>query len=234
MAMAPALTGESGQIKQELLVTRPHRSPFHGVAISKDGHWIASANWDSVVLVWNAQTGKLVHQLAGHYNSANAAAFSPDGQRVASASWDQTVKVWDVRELHPVVRLQRRQHVTALAFSPDNRVLAAGGEDGVLRLWELASLRELMVVKGHASIVTTQRYGRLGEAHVQAEAVRIGSQLVTPVVTPAAGPRMRVPAIAPAIAPTSAPAPAFRPGSARLSTHTRLNHSCLVERCSTS
>jgi integrase len=53
------------------------------------------------------------------------------------------------------------------------RWLEAGGS--------LAALQEIL---GHASIVTTQRYGRLGEAHVQAEAERIGNQLVTQVVTP--------------------------------------------------
>jgi len=52
------------------------------------------------------------------------------------------------------------------------RWLEAGGS--------LAALQEIL---GHASIVTTQRYGRLGEAHVQAEASRIQGRLVTPVVT---------------------------------------------------
>ena len=45
----------------------------------------------------------------------------------------------------------------------------------------LAALQEIL---GHASIVTTQRYGRLGEAHVQAEAARIQGQLGTPHGTP--------------------------------------------------
>ncbi len=53
------------------------------------------------------------------------------------------------------------------------RWLEAGGS--------LAALQEIL---GHASIVTTQRYGRLGEAHVRAEAERIQGRLVTQVVTP--------------------------------------------------
>lgn len=53
------------------------------------------------------------------------------------------------------------------------RWLEAGGS--------LAALQEIL---GHASIVTTQRYGRLGEAHVQAEAARIGEQVGTEVGTP--------------------------------------------------
>ena len=42
------------------------------------------------------------------------------------------------------------------------RWLEAGGS--------LAALQELL---GHSSIVTTQRYGRLGEAHVVAEMARL-------------------------------------------------------------
>ena len=45
----------------------------------------------------------------------------------------------------------------------------------------LAALQEIL---GHSSIVTTQRYGRLGEAHVMAEAARIQGQRVTSGVTP--------------------------------------------------
>jgi integrase len=52
------------------------------------------------------------------------------------------------------------------------RWLEAGGS--------LAALQEIL---GHASIVTTQRYGRLGEAHVQAEAERIQGRRVTSGVT---------------------------------------------------
>jgi integrase len=52
------------------------------------------------------------------------------------------------------------------------RWLEAGGS--------LAALQEIL---GHASIVTTQRYGRLSDAHVQAEAARIGERLVTRLVT---------------------------------------------------
>ncbi len=52
-------------------------------------------------------------------------------------------------------------------------------------LEEGGSLASLQAILGHASIVTTQRYGRLSDAHVQAEAARIGERLVTKLVTPA-------------------------------------------------
>jgi integrase len=64
-------------------------------------------------------------------------------------------------------------HVHQLRHSFACRWLEAGGS--------LAALQEIL---GHASIVTTQRYGRLGEAHVQAEAARIQGRLATQVATP--------------------------------------------------
>ena len=67
-----------------------------------------------------------------------------------------------------------RFHVHQLRHSFACRWLEAGGS--------LAALQEIL---GHASIVTTQRYARLGEAHVQAEASRIQGQLGTPHGTPA-------------------------------------------------
>jgi integrase len=64
-----------------------------------------------------------------------------------------------------------RFHVHQLRHTFACRWLEKGGS--------LAALQELL---GHSTIVTTQRYGRLGEKHVLAEAARVG-QLVTQVVT---------------------------------------------------
>lgn len=62
-----------------------------------------------------------------------------------------------------------RFHVHQLRHTFACRWLEAGGS--------LAALQEIL---GHSSIVTTQRYGRLGEAHVLAEAARIQGQVGTP------------------------------------------------------
>jgi integrase len=62
-------------------------------------------------------------------------------------------------------------HVHQLRHTYACRWLERGGS--------LAALQELL---GHSTIVTTQRYGRLSEAHVRAEATKVG-QLVPQVVT---------------------------------------------------
>ena len=55
-------------------------------------------------------------------------------------------------------------HVHQLRHTLACRWLEKGGS--------LAALQELL---GHSTIVTTQRYGRLGETHVQAEAAKVGN-----------------------------------------------------------
>lgn len=63
-------------------------------------------------------------------------------------------------------------HVHQLRHSFACRWLEAGGS--------LAALQEVL---GHASIVTTQRYGRLGEAHVIDEARKVGRRVTSGVTT---------------------------------------------------
>jgi integrase len=80
-------------------------------------------------------------------------------------SWGLTIQVRrrsEVERFHP----HQLRHTFAC------RWLEAGGS--------LAALQEIL---GHSSIVTTQRYGRLGEAHVQAEAERLGERLGSKVGT---------------------------------------------------
>ena len=68
----------------------------------------------------------------------------------------------------------KRFHVHQLRHTFACRWLEVGGS--------LAALQELL---GHSTLVTTQRYARLGEDHVQAEAKRIQGRLATLVATPA-------------------------------------------------
>jgi WD40 repeat protein len=65
------------------------------VAFSPDSCWLAAADMDHKVRVWEAATGRCQLTFDGHTNSVMAVAVSPDGRRVASGGVDKTIRVWE-------------------------------------------------------------------------------------------------------------------------------------------
>jgi WD40 repeat protein len=143
---------------EELQVLNGHRArSISSVAFSPDGQLLASADTQkpmrrgpgkgydappekpTSVKIWNANTGKEVHSLAGAFDKgAYSVAFSPDGKRLATAGIRQPVRIWDVaigKELLSLGSAKRVDHV--VRFSPDGRHLAVGGERGVACIYRL-------------------------------------------------------------------------------------------------
>ena len=75
------------------------------VAISPDGRLVAAGSLDTIVRLWDVQTGQLIERLVGHKDSVYSVAFTPDGKGLVSGSLDQTLKHWD---LGPLLRNSQR------------------------------------------------------------------------------------------------------------------------------
>jgi WD40 repeat protein len=146
------------------------------VAFSPSGRLLVTAGGNVMetsrpgeLTVWDAETGRVVQQLAGHTRLVIGAAFSPDGKYLVSGSADLRkhepgeVKVWDTatwKELHsaPLGKV-----VTGdLAVSPDGGIVALAGSDSTIRLWEVPSLRELRAYPGSGEGVTSVCFSRDG------------------------------------------------------------------------
>ena len=72
-----------------------HLSDIRSASISPHGTLVATTGKDQAVMIWQADTGKLLHgPLEGHSNDIFALSFSVDGKMVVSGSDDRTVWVW--------------------------------------------------------------------------------------------------------------------------------------------
>jgi WD40 repeat protein len=111
-----------------------------GVGFSPDAKWIATANADGTVGIWDVSTGMLLRSLSGHTKEVDSVEFAPTGDFLVSGSQDGTIAVWN-----PATGVLIRNWSTSsgphprteLAISPNGAFIAqqVAGE-GVL-LWSI-------------------------------------------------------------------------------------------------
>ncbi|MBY0230000.1 MAG: hypothetical protein K2W96_12020 [Gemmataceae bacterium] len=135
--------------RKEIRRGEAHGKWIRAVEASPDGKRVASVADDMVCKVWDAATGKLVHEMRGHKEKTPhhflsmlyAAAWSPDGKWLATGDKVGHVVVWDAATGKQETALEapgfytwdgrQRLHsiggIRSLAFSPDGKTLAIGG-----------------------------------------------------------------------------------------------------------
>jgi WD40 repeat protein len=149
--------------------TREVKKHFHhsgvvlALASSPDGSLLASAGDDKVVVIWDSNTGGVIHRLPGHTDLVTSLAFNRDGTRLASCGIDKTVKVWDTTAGKLLNTFAGHlTFVQDVAFHPDGTRLASAGDDNVVIVWELATDRQLLRLR-HPGTVNGVAFSPDGE-----------------------------------------------------------------------
>jgi WD40 repeat protein len=121
-----------------------HTNAVKGLAISADGHTLATGSDDKTVRLWDISVPhdpRLLSILRGHTNYVPRVAFSPDGHTLATASDDTTTRLWDVHDpRRPSLLSTLTGHtgvVYWVAFSPDGNTVATASQDTTARLWDV-------------------------------------------------------------------------------------------------
>ncbi|WP_367139807.1 MULTISPECIES: nSTAND1 domain-containing NTPase [Streptomyces] len=129
-----------------------HTDDVYGVAISPDGHTVATASDDHTAKLWDRSSQRLIATLAGHTSQVTTVAFSPDGHLIATASKDRTAKLWDASTHQLIGTLTGHSSgVSGVALSPDGHTLATAGDDGTVRLWDVAKRQQTAVLTSGSS-----------------------------------------------------------------------------------
>src|SRR5205807_994833 len=116
-----------------------------GVSWSPDAKRLAAAAVSGPITVFDATTGKPIHELKGHGFGTTAVAWQPNGIVLASAGQDGKVRLWDTTTGTEAKALDGgAAWVEQLAWSADGSLLAAGAGRRV-RVWDAGGslVREL-------------------------------------------------------------------------------------------
>ncbi len=87
LAMLIGLTGNGFTRGAELVLQKGHEGQITGVALSSDGHWMASGAGGDAIKLWNAADGSLVRDLPNSRNELPLS-WSPDGRVLLTAARD--------------------------------------------------------------------------------------------------------------------------------------------------
>jgi len=125
------------------------------IALSPDGHTLASGSQLGNVNLWDVGTGRRESTMAtGKQKFIMSVAYSPDGKRVACGEAEGGVHVFDLERGVVLGRLDgHAATVRTLNFAPDGSLLATGSDDGYAMLHDLTTLRPVATLEGHTSWV---------------------------------------------------------------------------------
>jgi WD40 repeat protein len=115
------------------------------VAYSADGKYIAASGGgpiaNSLLLLWDANTGRELRRFSNHSQRILSLAFSPDGKTLSSGGQDAEVHVYDTASGESIAAFAGMSHgIGSLTFTHDNRTLIAGTGRGEVYLWSVANL----------------------------------------------------------------------------------------------
>jgi WD40 repeat protein len=136
--------------------------PARSVALNADGSRVATAGVDSVVRVWDAESGDSV--FAGRAPTRlYGVALTADGLRVAGVGEDGSGTIWDVASGQAVHLLGHRNRIRDVAFRPDGRWLVTGSDDQTARVWDAASGVLLRTLDNHEGAVVSVTFDSSGD-----------------------------------------------------------------------
>lgn len=117
-----------------------HTDKVTSIALSPDGHIIASASFDGTLRLWDVRTGQTIQKLPIKEMPLFAVSFSPDGQYIAysyATDEDCSIYIWNLTTNCLQCVLKGHQSVIrSISFSHNGVSLISTSNDGTIRIWD--------------------------------------------------------------------------------------------------
>lgn len=122
------------------------------VVASQDGKFVVTGGKDSRLIVWDAETLKVLKVFKHHRAAVNGLVFRRGTNQLYSCSSDRTVKLWSLDGLAYVETLFGHQdEVVGITALNAERCVTVGARDRTARLWKIIDETQLVFRGGGGS-----------------------------------------------------------------------------------
>jgi eukaryotic-like serine/threonine-protein kinase len=112
-------------------------------AWSPDGTWLALASDPRGLILIDAATLEIVHEIKWSELQVRSLAWSPDSKRIAVGGSDRVVTVLRVAEAEVLTHFRGHSRgIDDVIWDPQDRFIASMDQVGVMRVWDLGAIRE--------------------------------------------------------------------------------------------
>lgn len=135
---------ETGQVTNRIQIDTTDDYVNQVVAWSPDSNHLLTTVPVGNAHIWDAKTGKQMHDFAGHNQWILTFAFSPDGKQLATAGLDATGIVRDAESGTEMYRLGgHTAKINAIDFSLNGKYIVTASADGTAKVWDASNGKEL-------------------------------------------------------------------------------------------
>ena len=128
---------------------------FAFMGMSPEQKFFFTIDAAGVIHVWNAETGKLLHTIAGPAPRIRNAVLSSNGKQMAvCVERENIARLYDCATGTERTLSGHSDFISGLDFAPDGATLATGSMDGTIRLWNTANGDPGATLPGHMQETT--------------------------------------------------------------------------------
>ncbi|XP_032514641.2 superkiller complex protein 8-like [Danaus plexippus] len=146
--------------KLDLLHTlQGHCMAVVSLAVSPDGHTIASASLDSTLIIWELLSGNKVHEIQTGSIDVWKIAFSPDGNKIVSGSHTGKVTIYDiVNNSIDKILDTRGKFALSVAWSPNGKHIATGSVVGMVYIFDVIQCKLVHTIEAHTQTIRSVKF----------------------------------------------------------------------------
>ena len=143
-------------------VLEGHTEWVSDLCLLGDRRTLVSSSADSLIKLWDLQTGLCTQTLAKHTDYVECLAYSSSSRLLASAGLSNQLYLWKLDANYPTpteclsLPAHTGEHchsLYALDITPNGHLLATGGTDKVVRCWDTRSGSVWLQLLGHERVV---------------------------------------------------------------------------------